>query len=119
MTAMLPPHYDVAAAQSLASLYEHSHPAASAQHQAAHHASNIPHKPKLIFKMPRVVPDQKHKFENDELFRRLSRDSEVRTILGTQNYGHELDVQALVSKSYFVILYGFSRITNDGFLQLS
>lgn len=35
-------------------------------------------KPRFIFKMPRVVPDQKGKFENDELFRRLSRESEVR-----------------------------------------
>ncbi len=35
-------------------------------------------KPRFIFKMPRVVPDQKHKFENDELFRRLSRESEVK-----------------------------------------
>lgn len=34
-------------------------------------------KPRLIFKMPRVVPDQKSKFESDELFRRLSRESEV------------------------------------------
>lgn len=37
-------------------------------------------KPKFIFKMPRVVPDQKHKFETDELFRRLSRESEVSRI---------------------------------------
>ena len=28
-------------------------------------------------KMPRVVPDQREKFENDELFRKLSRESEV------------------------------------------
>lgn len=34
-------------------------------------------KPRFIFKMPRVVPDQKAKFESDELFRRLSRESEV------------------------------------------
>ena len=34
-------------------------------------------RPRLVFKMPRVVPDQKSKFENDELFRRLSRESEV------------------------------------------
>lgn len=34
-------------------------------------------KPRFIFKMPRVVPEQKSKFESDELFRRLSRDSEV------------------------------------------
>lgn len=37
-----------------------------------------PPKPRFIFKMPRVVPDQKSKFESDELFRRLSRESEVR-----------------------------------------
>ncbi|CAH0557591.1 unnamed protein product [Brassicogethes aeneus] len=35
-------------------------------------------RPKFIFKMPRVVPDQKAKFESDELFRRLSREGEVR-----------------------------------------
>ncbi|XP_046842916.1 protein big brother-like isoform X3 [Xenia sp. Carnegie-2017] len=28
--------------------------------------------------MPRVVPDQRNKFENDELFRKLSRESEVK-----------------------------------------
>ena len=33
--------------------------------------------PRFIFKMPRVVSDQKAKFESDELFRRLSRESEV------------------------------------------
>lgn len=36
-----------------------------------------PPKHRFIFKMPRVVPDQKSKFESDELFRRLSRESEV------------------------------------------
>lgn len=30
-----------------------------------------------IIKMPRVVPDQRSKFENDELFRKLARESEV------------------------------------------
>ncbi|EDW68715.1 uncharacterized protein Dvir_GJ12863 [Drosophila virilis] len=35
-------------------------------------------KPRFIFKMPRVVPNQKSKYELDELFRRLSRESEVR-----------------------------------------
>lgn len=33
--------------------------------------------PRFIFQMPRVVTDQKAKFENDELFRKLSRESEV------------------------------------------
>lgn len=37
-------------------------------------------KPRFIFKMPRVVPDQKSKFESDELFRRLGRESEVSSI---------------------------------------
>ena len=36
-----------------------------------------PPKPRFIFKMPRVVADQKDKFESDDLFRKMSRDSEV------------------------------------------
>ncbi|CAI6358123.1 unnamed protein product [Macrosiphum euphorbiae] len=35
-------------------------------------------KPRLAFKMPRVVPDQKNKFQTDDLFKRLSRESDVR-----------------------------------------
>ncbi|XP_051171880.1 protein big brother-like [Leptopilina boulardi] len=35
-------------------------------------------RPRFVFKMPRVVPDQKAKFESDELFRRLGRESEVK-----------------------------------------
>lgn len=35
-------------------------------------------RPRYALKMPRVVPDQKAKFESDELFRRLSRESEVK-----------------------------------------
>jgi len=34
--------------------------------------------PRFFFKMPRVHLDQKSKFESDELFRRLSRESEIR-----------------------------------------
>ncbi|KAI1285480.1 Protein big brother [Halotydeus destructor] len=34
--------------------------------------------PRFFFKMPKVVQDQKSKFESDELFRRISRESEVR-----------------------------------------
>lgn len=34
-------------------------------------------KPRFIFKMPKVVPDQKTKFESDDLFKKLSRESEV------------------------------------------
>lgn len=34
-------------------------------------------KPRMVFKMPRVVPDQKNKFQTDDLFKRLSRESDV------------------------------------------
>jgi len=37
-------------------------------------------KPSLMYRVPRVVPDQKSRFESDELFRRLSRESEVRFV---------------------------------------
>lgn len=37
--------------------------------------------PRFIFKMPRVVQDQKSKFEADETFRRLSRETEVLILL--------------------------------------
>ncbi|KAF2347648.1 Core binding factor beta subunit [Trinorchestia longiramus] len=47
-------------------------------HGIPHRVENLNQKPKLIFKMPRVVPDQKNKFENDDLFRRLVRESEVK-----------------------------------------
>lgn len=47
-----------------------------------------PPKPRYIFKMPRVVPDQKDKFENDDIFRKLSRDSEVSIF--PQNSLHKL-----------------------------
>lgn len=43
-----------------------------------------PRPPRLVFKMPRVVPDQKTKFESDELFRRLSRESEVSPLKRTR-----------------------------------
>ncbi|XP_050529435.1 protein big brother-like [Daktulosphaira vitifoliae] len=45
-------------------------------------------KPRFIFKMPRVVPDQRNKFETDELFRRLSRESDIR-YTGYRDRPHE------------------------------
>lgn len=36
-----------------------------------------PPRPRYILKMPRVVPEQKEKFESDDIFKKLSRDSEV------------------------------------------
>lgn len=43
---------------------------------------------KFITEMPRVVPDQRSKFENDELFRKLSREGEVRvhTFLSSRKF---------------------------------
>lgn len=35
-------------------------------------------------KMPRVVPDQRSKFENEEFFRKLSRECEVRRVGGAE-----------------------------------
>ena len=37
--------------------------------------------PRFLFKMPRVHQDQKSKYDSDELFRRLGRESEVRSRL--------------------------------------
>ncbi|XP_022661236.1 protein big brother-like [Varroa jacobsoni] len=34
--------------------------------------------PRYLLKIPRVVKDQKHKFDTDDLFRKLSREGEVR-----------------------------------------
>lgn len=34
--------------------------------------------------MPRVVPDQRSKFENEEFFRKLSRECEVRRVGGAE-----------------------------------
>lgn len=36
-----------------------------------------PPKPRYIFKMPRVIPDQKEKFDSDDMFKKISRDCEV------------------------------------------
>lgn len=83
MTAMMPAHYDPTNG-GLAAIYDHTGIGAGAMghghpggaHGAGHPVA-MPQKPKLFFKMPRVVHDQKSKFENDELFRRLARESEV------------------------------------------
>lgn len=60
-------------------------------------------KPRFIFKMPRVVPDQKSKFESDELFRRLSRESEVSLLYNTY-----LDLlNKIIISTYFFYYYNF------------
>ena len=56
-TAMLPPHFD----GHIGGLYEGG--------------QNAPRR--FLFRIPRVVPNQKEKFESEEIFRRLARESEV------------------------------------------
>lgn len=51
-----------------------------------------PSKPRFVFKMPRVVPDQKNKFETDELFRRLSRESDVSIPINGRTYEFDVPV---------------------------
>jgi len=53
-------------------------------HATTHHHNPQPQqtetapKPRFLFKMPRVVPNQKEKFESDEFLKRHSREGEVR-----------------------------------------
>ena len=39
-----------------------------------------PPRPRFLFKMPRVVPNQKEKFETEDLMKRHSREGEVRIV---------------------------------------
>lgn len=66
-----------------------------------------PPKPRFIFKMPRVVPEQKSKFESDDLFRKLSRDSEVssKILLNSNKNKSKLVINLL-----FLYLHCFVRI---------
>ena len=52
-------------------------------HHHQHHPNpsqqtEAPPKPRFLFKMPRVVPNQKEKFESDEFLKRHSREGEVK-----------------------------------------
>ena len=52
----------------------HAHHAVA---QQAQQPDPAPPKPRFLFKMPRVVPNQKEKFESDEFLKRHSREGEV------------------------------------------
>ena len=53
----------------------HHHPN---HNQQPHTQAEVPPtKPRFLFKMPRVVPNQKEKFETDEFMKRHSREAEV------------------------------------------
>ena len=41
------------------------------------HLGMEPPRPRFLFKMPRVVPNQKEKYESDDLMKRHSREGEV------------------------------------------
>lgn len=56
-------------------------------------------RPRFMFKVPRVVPEQKGKFETDELFRRLSRESEVSFVSGFLGY-RGID-HSMIHESFF------------------
>lgn len=59
--------------------------------------------PRFVFKMPRVVPDQESKFQSDELFRRLCRESEVSCL--------EVFFRAPVINTFFTLVLSlFARI---------
>lgn len=86
-------------------------------------------KPRFIFKMPRVVPDQKSKFESDELFRRLGRESEVSLIvyeveeywtilLRTENYIPVGLRYSLLSFSKNYICLDFTKSTVCSWLEV-
>ena len=61
------------------------HPPPSSHHHTQHHQqTEVVSRPKFLFKMPRVVPNQKEKFETDEFMKRHSREGEVSKM--TQSY---------------------------------
>ena len=74
-------HIMAAAAAAAAAGMHHPH--------HGHHPHLHPHfqgpieppRPRFLFRMPRVVPNQKEKYESDELMKRHSREGEVTTIL--------------------------------------
>ena len=51
-----------------------------------------PPKPRLMFKMPRVVANQKEKFETDDLMKRHSREGEVSACRKRQTPKHDTSV---------------------------
>ena len=55
----------------------HPHHPGDMFHHQQQQAQEPPPKPRFLFKMPRVVPNQKEKFESDEFLKRHSREGEV------------------------------------------
>jgi len=82
-------------ATAAAALMHHHHHAAAGVHPAAHmhgiHAHHQYKVPRIFYKIPRVLPykDQKEKFETDDFFKKLTRESEVRFIAFRDRPIHE------------------------------
>ena len=55
-------------------------------HAQQQHVPEPPPKPRFLFKMPRVVPNQKEKFESDEFLKRHSREGEVSLAVFIKNF---------------------------------
>lgn len=58
-----------------------SHHPAYNTHSNTQEQPEVPKYTRLLFKLPRIVPDQKEKFEGDDIFKKHSRDGEVRYTL--------------------------------------
>lgn len=54
------------------------------------HLGMEPPRPRFLFKMPRVVPNQKEKYESDDLMKRHSREGEVRLLLLMKRFTNQL-----------------------------
>ena len=84
------------------------HPHHNHLHPHHPHLGLEPPKPRFMFKMPRVVPNQKEKFESDDLMKRHSREGEVRFYVDFMLY--ILPFSGWISKSYLDIRYIRLRI---------
>ncbi|XP_023321116.1 core-binding factor subunit beta [Eurytemora carolleeae] len=62
----------------------HSH-----NHTHTQEQQEIPKYSRLLFKLPRVVPDQREKFETEDLFKKHTREGEVRYTLYRDRPNHE------------------------------
>ncbi len=70
--------------QDPAAMHHHHQAAAAAHHHYGHHHHHHHHHhgykvPRVYFKIPRVLPykEQREKFETDDFFKKLARESEV------------------------------------------
>ena len=82
---------DPTGAATAAALMHHHHTAAAAAHHMHHQytsaaAAHQYKVPRLYFKIPRVLPykDQREKFESDDYFKKLQRESEVIFFISTE-----------------------------------